>query len=229
MHILGVKLINIIVAEPNQTFRLGIRSILERRAEFSVTEEVLDADQLRTTFLDVPHDVVVIGVDLLKQIGPAALRELRQARPSSRFLVHSFEIDTAFGAEAFRFGATGYMANDCSSSELCDAVMNVAAGQPFVTRLLGEQLATAVCFRASNLSHASLSRRELVVFKMLSTGLRERDVARQLGKSVDDIYAYKTHIMAKMTLPDESALVQHAISQTVLQAFDHYPEMHPVH
>lgn len=219
-------MINIIVAEPNQMLRLGIRSVLERRADFSINEEVETADQLRAVFLDVPHDVVVVEQGILQRIGSAALRELLAARPASRILVHSYEIDPDFGANAARFGATGYLANDCTSSDLCAAVARVAAGQPFITRTLGEQVAAAACFRASNLPYASLNRRERQVFKMLSIGLQARDIARHMGKSVDAIYAYKARIAAKMALPGASDLVRHAISQSVLNGFRHSPTVH---
>ena len=208
-------MINIIVAEPNQVLRLGIRSVLTAQPGFCIRAEVLDADQLRSAFVATPHDVVLVEMSLLKQIGASGLRELRQARPDSRLLVHSYEIDTDFGAEAFRYGATGYMANDCTSADLCAALISVAAGRPYVTSSLGEHLAMAVCFRASNLPHAVLNRRELVVFKMLSIGLKVSDVARQLGRSVDSILTIKAQIMAKMQLPDESELVRCAISQTL--------------
>lgn len=222
----GGNLINIIVAEPNQMLRLGMRSVLEKRADFSISEEVVNADQLRSVFLDVPHDVVLVELGILRQIGSAALRELLQAKPGSRILVHSYEIDTDFGANAARFGAAGYLANDCTSSDLCTAVAQVAAGQPYITRTLGEQVAAAACFRASNRPYAALTRRELQVFKMLSIGLQPSAIARHMGKSVDTIYAYKTRIAAKMQLPGASELVQHAISQSVLNGFRHSPTVH---
>ena len=221
-------MIKIIVAEPNKVLRMGIRSVLERNPEYAISDEVVNADQLCSTFLEVPHDVVLVELGLLRQIGSAALRDLRQARPGSRILVHSYEVDTDFGASASRFGAIGYLANDCSSSDLCAAVANVAAGQPYITRTLGEQLAMAVCFRASNLPYAPLNRRELQVFKMLSIGLKASDIATQLGKSVDVIYAYKREIMAKMNLPDASELVRHAISQSVLKGLTRPLEIYPL-
>lgn len=209
--------------------RLGIRSVLEQQAEFSICEEVVSAEQLRSVFLDVPHDVVLVELGLLRQIGSAALRELRQARPTSRTLVHSYEIDTDFGANAARFGATGYLANDCTTSDLCAAVARVAAGLPYITQTLGEQLAAAVCFRASNLPYADLNRRELRIFKMLSIGLHPAAIAKHLGKSVDAIYAYQRQIVAKMNLPGTSELVQHAISQSVLWGFRQSEAMHSRH
>lgn len=222
-------MVEILVAEPNQMFRLGIRSVLESKAEFSITDEVASAARFRSAFLDAPHDVVLVELGLLKQIGCTALRELRLARPDTRFLVHSYEIDTDFGAEAFRFGATGYLANDCSASDLCAAVHHVAAGLPFITLSLGEQLATSVCFQASNLSYASLTRRELQVFKILSIGLKVTDAARQLRMSVDAIDTYKARIMSKMVLPGAGELVQHAIAQSVMKALEHPQGMRLAH
>jgi DNA-binding NarL/FixJ family response regulator len=209
--------INVIVAESNVILRTGIRSVLERHASIAVAAEALTADQFRTAFLEVPHDVVIVEMDLLKSIGSTALRELRRARPASRILVHSYEKDAGFGAEAFKFGVTGYVANDCSSTDLCAAVASVAAGQPFITASLGDDLAKAVCFRASNLAYAPLNKRELLVFKMLAIGLDERSVARQMGKSLATIGAYRRQIMAKMEVPGCSELTRHAISQALLR------------
>jgi len=207
--------INVIVAEPNVILRAGIRSVLERHASIAVAAEALTADQFRTAFLEVPHDVVIVEMDLLKSVGSAAMWELRRARPASRILVHSYEKDPAFGAEAFRFGVTGYITNDCSSMDLTAAVTSVAAGRPFITPLLGDDVAKAVCFRATNQAHASLSKRELQVFKMLAIGLDDRSVATQMGKSLDTIDTYRKQIMAKMELPGCSELTRHAISQTL--------------
>jgi DNA-binding NarL/FixJ family response regulator len=208
-------MIDVIVAEPNVVLRTGIKAVLESHEAFSIASEVLTAEQLIAEFIDVPHDVVLVEMGLLKSIGSAALRELRRARPMSRFLVHSYEKDTDFGEEAFKFGATGYVANDCSAEDLCAAVLQVAAGQPFITASLGNDLATAACFRATNLSYASLTDRERAVFIMLSIGMSPTDVAAQMGKSLPAIDTYKTRIMAKMQVPECSELVRHAISQTV--------------
>jgi DNA-binding NarL/FixJ family response regulator len=219
--------IEVIVAEPNLVLRIGIKAVLEKHAEIAIVGEAVTVEAFRAAFLAIPHDVVLVEMGLLKSIGSAALRELRLARPASRFLVHSYEKDTDFGAEAFKFGATGYVANDCSPVELCAAVSKVAAGHPFITPALGVDLATAVCFRATNLAYASLNARERRVFKMLAIGLKDSTVARQMGTSLLAVQAHKKRIMAKMHLPGESELVQFAISQSVVRRFDHHEDAQP--
>jgi DNA-binding NarL/FixJ family response regulator len=211
----AAAVIDVIVAEPNVVLRTGFKAVLERHEGIAVAAEALTADQFRKAFLGVPHHVVIVEMDLLKSIGSVGMWELRRARPASRILVHSYEKDPGFGAEAFKFGVTGYVANDCSSTDLCAAVTSVAAGQPFITASLGDDLAKAVCFRATNHAHASLNKRELQVFKMLDIGLDERSVAKQMGKSLASIEAYRKQIMAKMEVPGCSELTRHAISQTL--------------
>lgn len=220
-------MIDVIVAEPNVVLRTGIKAVLERHESIAIAGEVLTADQLRKAFLDVPHDVVIVEMDLLRSIGSAALREIRHARPASRILVHSYEKDPGFGAEAFRFGVTGYVANDCSSTDLCAAVVSVAAGQPFITASLGDELAAAICFRAANMPFASLNARERQVFKMLAIGLDDAAIAKQMRKSLPAVAAYKMRIMAKMTMPGCSELVRHAISQALSRKHQRNPGASP--
>lgn len=208
-------MINVIVAEPNVVLRTGIRAVLERHEEIAIAGEALTPKELCRAILDLPHEVVFAEMGLLTSIGSSALRELRRARPASRVLVHSYEKDTEFGAQAFRFGAIGYVANDCSASDLCAAVLNVAAGTPYISASLGEDLAAAVCFRAANMGRAPLSAREQRVFKMLAIGLNEVDVARQIREPLPAVDAYKMRIMAKMAVPECSELVRHAISQSL--------------
>lgn len=208
-------MINVIVAEPNVVLRTGIRAVLERHEEIAIAGEALTAKALCCAILDLPHEVVFAEMGLLTSIGSAALRELRRVRPASRFLVHSYEKDTDFGAQAFRFGATGYVANDCSASDLCAAILNVAAGAPYISPSLGDDLAAAVCFRAENMACASLSARERWVFKMLAIGLKDVDVARQMRQPLRAVDAYKMRIMAKMEMQECSELVRHAISQSL--------------
>jgi DNA-binding NarL/FixJ family response regulator len=206
--------INLIVAEPNSLLRFGIRTVLETRGDIVICAEAVDAGSLRSKFLALHHDVLLIGLGLLTHIGAAVLQDWRRERPESRILVHSYEIDPRFAVEAFRFGVVGYLSSDCSASELGNAVSTVAAGRPYITPSLGAAVAAYACFRAGNRSYVSLSAREAKIFQMLSIGMGVKGIARQLDQSECAIDASKLRIMAKMALPDPSELVRHAISQT---------------
>jgi len=207
-------MIEVVVAEPNPLLRLGMQAVLEEMTDVVVAAEVVDAGQLLDAIRNVRHDVVVVGLGLLRDIGVAPFRELRRVKPGYRILVHSYEWDPGFGIEASGYGVSGYISHECSAADLRAGVVEVAAGKPFITLSLGAALATAACFRADSLQHASLSARERAVFKMLAIGVNPRGIAAQLGLKVQDVVDYKWRIMAKVNVPRAGELVRHAIDQS---------------
>jgi len=206
-------MVEVIVAEPNPLLRIGMGAVLEQMTDIVIVGEVVNAEQLLESIRRTRHDVALIGLGLLREVGVGAFRDIRRMRPEYRILVHSYEWDTGFGAEAARFGASGYFSHECSAEDLRNAVIDVAAGKPFITRSLGAELATAACFRAGVLEHLSLSARERQVFRMLAIGVDARGIAAQLGVRVRDVIECKWRIMAKMNLAGAGELVRHAVAQ----------------
>jgi DNA-binding NarL/FixJ family response regulator len=191
-----------------------MEAVLEQMTGVAIVAEVADAEQLLAAIRHVRHDVMVVGLGLLREVGVAPFRERRRSDPDYRILVHSYEWDPGFGVEASGYGVSGYFSHECSADDLRAGVVEVAAGKPFITLSLGAALATAACFRADSLPHASLSPRERDIFKMLAIGVNLRGIAAQLGLSVQDVVDCKWRIMAKMNVPRAGELVRHAIDQS---------------
>jgi DNA-binding NarL/FixJ family response regulator len=210
---MGGAMIDVVVAEPNPLLRIGIRSVLEEHADIAVTDEVEDGECLLALIRQRRHDVVLIGLGLLRHVGVAAFRELRHGGATHRVLVHSYEWDSTFASEACRFGALGYVSHECTQSELSTAVRDVAEGRPFITRQLGVVLAEAACFRGTVFARAALSARERQVSRMVAIGLDVRAIAAQLGIGVHEAAACKWRIARKVDQTEMGDLVRHAIRQ----------------
>lgn len=206
-------MVEVIVAEPNPLLRIGIGAVLEQMEDVVIVDEVVSGKQLPEAIRNVRHDVALIGLGLLRDVGVARFRELRRVKPECRILAHSYEWDPDFGAEASLFGASGYFSHECSAADLRAAVVDVAAGKPFITPGLGAAVATAACFRAAVLQQADLTARERYVSMMLAMGISMHGIAAQLGVNLEDVDACKWRIMAKTEVPEAGELVRHAIAQ----------------
>jgi DNA-binding NarL/FixJ family response regulator len=192
--------------------RIGIRAVLDDHGEIAVAGEVGDGAGLLGALRHGQADVMLAGLGLLRHIGVAAFQAVRNAGAGCRLLVHSYEWDRDFGAEAARFGAAGYVSRDCSQADLRVAVLDVAAGKPFVTAELGAHIAEAACFRATARLRGSLSARERQVFRMLAIGLDVPQIATQLGMSLRDAAECKWRIAAKIDVTEAGELVRHAVA-----------------
>lgn len=206
-------MVEVIVAEPNPLLRIGIRAVLGQHPDLVVTREVEDGRQLLVAMAAGRPGVLLVGLGLLRDIGAAAFRALRETTPGCGILVHSYEWDAGFADEAARYGATGYVSHECTAPDLYAAVLDVAAGRPFVTRDLGAVIATAACFRAEALQHAPLSARERKLSMMMAIGVSLRGIAAQLGIHEQDVVQTTRRVMAKTELPGAGVLVRHAVAQ----------------
>lgn len=206
-------MVDVIVAEPNPLLRTGLHAVLAAQADIRIVAEIEDESDLAAALRAGSYDVMLAGLGLLRYLGADTVRALRRRRPGGGLLVHSYEWDRAFAREATRFGAAGYFSHECSPDDLHAAVLDVAAGRPFITPSLGAELAAAACFRAVRLDATSLSAREERVFMMLALGMSLSGIAAQTGMPVADVVACKWRIASRIDVPDAGALVRHAIEQ----------------
>jgi DNA-binding NarL/FixJ family response regulator len=208
-------MVGVLLAEPNCLLRLGFRSVLANDASVAITAEAVDELQLFRAFAAMPHEVVLISLALLQDIGLKALNQLRQARPSSRLLVHSYDTDVAFAAEALRFGASGFLSNHAGVAELGVAISTVASGQAYIAEQMGEELARRVCFHPSYVERIVLTALESRVARMLSIGMEERSIAVQLGITPISVAVLRARILKKMDGPAMDQLLSCAIAKSV--------------
>lgn len=205
-------MVGLIIAESNSMLRLGFRSALAGDAGIAIADEATDAVELFRSFMATPHDVILIEIRLLREIGLRALKALRHARPASRLLVHSYDTDVDFAVEALRFGASGFLSNGAEIGELRVAIATVAAGQAYIDAAMGEELATQICFVGCKLEQVDLSGIEWRVARMLAIGVRPKGIAAQLDIDLPAVAMYKARILKKMDRPEMHELLRCAIT-----------------
>lgn len=208
-------MVGVLLAEPNCLLRLGFRSVLANDASVVIAAEAVDEQQLFRAFVTIPHEVVLIPLALLQDMGLRTLNRLRELRPASRLLVHSYDTDVAFAVEALRFGASGFLSNGAGVAELGVAIATVATGRAYIATAMGEALATHMCFRAQNVEHAALKGTESKVARMLATGLGIRGIAAQLDMRPAMVGVYRARILRKMCRPEMSELLRCAIAKSL--------------
>lgn len=208
-------MVGVLLAEPNSLLRLGFRSVLANDAAVTIAAEAVDELQLFRAFTAIPHEVVLTPLGLLQSIGLRTLNQLRQTRPASRLLVHSYDSHVEFAAEALRFGASGFLSNGADVEELGVAIATVARGQAYIGASMGEELAIHMCFRARDVEQAALSKMESHVAKMLAVGLDMRSIAAQLNMCPAGVAVHRARILRKMRRPGMNELLRCAIAKSL--------------
>ncbi len=110
-------------------------------------------------------------------------------------------------------GVTGFVTEGCASDELARGIRRVAAGEA----LLSSRLTRIALSRLSQLARRQraqqtgfcelLSSREVEVLKLISGGLRNKEIGQRLFLSVHTVKNHVHNILAKLKVPNRRAAV----------------------
>ena len=190
--------IRIAVFDENPLFRAGIVHVLKTDTRLQVVA-ASDTCQMGAT---PPPDIVIVDAKLMvNEIG--AVRSELAFRSWPKVLIVAAKLEEEQFLAAFAAGAKGYLLKGASERQLLEAVYAVYRGEGYVS----PDAAATMVMRHSleergKGSTASLidrlSPKEAQTFKLLPTGLTNREIARQLGVSENTIRRYFTRIFEKI-------------------------------
>lgn len=196
--------------------RHGLKQILQ--AEFP-TAEFGEAGDVSTT-LELANrehwDLLVLDITLGGRSGLEALKDIKQTKPRLPVLVLSMHPEDQFGVRVLKTGASGYLTKEAAPEELVNAVNKIMAGRRYVSATLAEAMATYLSGDSQKPAHETLSDREFLVLRLISSGLPVSAIAKELNLSVKTISTYRARILLKMSLRNNAELTHYAISNRLV-------------
>jgi DNA-binding NarL/FixJ family response regulator len=204
-------MIRILLADDHDVVRKGLRQILAEAIPDALFAEAESGEEAAGLVREAEFDILILDISLPGRSGLDVLKELRQARPKLPVLVLSMYPEEQLAVRALRAGAAGYLSKKSAAADLVSAVRKVLAGGRYVSSSLAERLAGEIGLTSGIAPHELLSDREFQVFQLLGGGQTVTAIAQQLGLSVPTISTYRTRILEKMGMTENSDLVQYAI------------------
>ena len=113
----------------------------------------------------------------------------------------------------FKAGADGYLTKASAPSELVRAIKKVMAGGQYVSPTLGEKLAVTVKSGIEQAPHERLSDREYQVLCFIASGKTVSEIAEAVNLSVTTISTYRTRILEKMSMKNNSEITRYAMQE----------------
>jgi DNA-binding NarL/FixJ family response regulator len=158
--------------------------------------------------------VAVLDLSLPGADGLELCREISQKASPTRVLVLTMHNDPQFVAKAMGNGARGYLLKEAAADELLEAIVEVADGGTYFSRTVEAPGAPAML--AESEAYSRLTRRERQVLQLVAQGKTNREVAAALGLSVKTVDTHRSHLMRKLDIHDQTALVKFAIRRGII-------------
>ncbi len=208
-------LIRIVLVDDHPVVRAGLCALIEGQEGLAVVGDVDGLQRAVTVVTQEQPDVVLMDLNLGdSQAGgvevTAALRALPDPPEVLVLTTYDTEADILRVLEA---GARGYLLKDAPPAELFAGIRSTARGE---TVLAPSVAATLI--RRTTPGAATISEREVEVLELLSRGLGNKEIARELFVSEATVKSHLSHIYTKLAVDTRAGAVATAIERRIIRA-----------
>lgn len=197
------------ICDDHKIVREGLKQIIQTFDGFDVVLEAESGEQLISRLREQQVNILILDVSLPGRSGLEVLKQVRSLYPDMKVLVLSMYPEDQFAIRMLKAGAVGYLHKDSAPDVLHGALQIVGNGgeylSPKITRLLYKEMNG----ETGDLPHKKLSDREYEVLLYIGEGKSLSEIANQLSLSVKTISTYRTRILEKMGLDNNSDLIKY--------------------
>lgn len=209
-------MINILIADDHSIVRAGLKQILSDCTDMTVVAEAANGSEVLDKVRKNNYSLVIMDISMPDKSGLDVLKEIRNERPKLPVLILSMYPEDRYATRVLRAGADGYMTKESAPEELVNAIRTISKGKKYVSRSLAEKLASTLDIRDERPPHETLSDREYQVLCLIASGKTPGEIADELFLSVKTISTYRTRILEKMNLKNNSELIAYAINNQLI-------------
>lgn len=203
--------IRVVLVDDQQLFREGVAVIIDAQPDLEVVGMAGNGVEALELIARTAPDVVLMDIRMPEMDGVETTRELYRDprdKPLRVIVLTTFNLDLA-AATAIRLGASGFLLKDSRPDFLCAAIRSVHSGASVIapaelTEMFRMSGSTP---RVAPPTFATLSERELTVFRSAAAGLSNAEIAAEHFLSAHTVKNHISTILGKLGLRDRVQLV----------------------
>jgi DNA-binding NarL/FixJ family response regulator len=210
-------MIRLLVVDDHTLVRDGLVRLLDSEYDMEVAGQCGSGHEaVKLCQLQKP-DVVVLDYNLPDLDGLETTRRLVALGLGTRVLILTMYASEEYATRLLRAGASGFVVKVASTDELVGAIRKVASGGTYVSPPIMEKMVGRLAQPAQAAPEAALTDREMQVLLRLARGATTREVSEQLCLSLSTIETYRSHILEKLSLRNNSDLTRFAIRRGLIE------------
>lgn len=201
----------IIIADDHEISRIGIRRLVSGAPDIEVVAEAVNGTQTIDLVRTLKPNLVLMDVVMPQVSGIEAAQRIKNEMPQVGVIMLSSADDAISIERAIYAGADGYLSKEVSSSELVDAIRNVALGERVYSKSVLNRLEGKSADAKVEEPSISLTKREEEIVSLVAKGLTSQDIGKKLFISPRTVETHRARIMDKLGVNNAAGLVRFAL------------------
>lgn len=203
----------VIIADPNDLYRAGVKSVLAGRAWAEVVGEAGDEEALVDLLEATRPDMVLLDPGIANGSDSETVAQVRRLVPDARVVVVT-DATNGHIRRIVQSGADGCLLKAAGAEELTAALRLIADGHQYVqAALVGLLLGGG----SSDGRSARLSAQHVEILRLVSRGLKNKQVAREFGMSMTSLKSHLRLIYAHLDVSSRVEAAAAAVRLGIVQ------------
>jgi len=219
----GNAAIRIILADSQAIYRVGMRKVFALEDDIRVVAQAETLQNLYAALQRFPTDVVFLEGQLLAGTIDA-IPELVRRAPEAKLIVQLSEADEANTVELYRRGVRGVVPRSISPDLLIKCVRKIADGETWIDNQSVSWVIDAYRSQATSLTNPrtqpKLSKKELAIISCITRGMRNKEIAYQIGTTEQVIKNYLRKVYDKLGVSDRLELALYCLHHQLLKKYN---------
>ena len=201
--------IRVMTVDDHPIYRDGLASLIGLYDDLELVAEAGDGAVAVELFRAHRPDVTLMDLSMPGVSGAEAIDAITMEFPGARIIALTTYEGDADIRRALDAGARGYLIKSVVRTELADVIRAVHCGHQAIPAAVAHRLAQST-------RHVELTDREVEVLRLLAKGLRNKDVARAIGRTEATVKAHVLHILQKLEVADRTEAVTVALQRGII-------------
>jgi len=207
-------LMTVAIVEDDPRTRAILSEWIDASGDFQCRGTYGDAEHALQGIPLQPPNLVLMDINLPQINGVECVRQLREQFPAMQFVMLTVYEDAEHIFAALAAGAVGYLLKRSSPEELIAALTYVRSGGSPMTTVIARKVAQS--FQGGGppaAAESNLSVREREVLNLVARGFFYKEIAAELGVTLNTVHTYIRRIYEKLHVRTRTAAIAKYRSQ----------------
>lgn len=202
------KKIKILIVDDQELFREGLLTLLSIQNDFEIVGQASSGEEAILSTTKFQPNVILMDLRMSGIGGVEATRRIAQQHPGTKIIVLTTFDEDELVFTALHAGAVGYLLKDVSPDKLFEAIRTAERGEyyllPSITaKVMAEftRIPRKPKVETEDI-YENLSRREMEILRMVSTGMSNKEIASSLVIAEGTVKNHLTSIFNKLNARD---------------------------
>src|SRR5271166_2053236 len=215
--------VRLIVADSEAIFRVGMGKIFALEKDLEVVGQTETLQQTLGAASGTPADVILFEAGLSPNPADSVSEVIRRAQPGTKIIIVAHRTGEEETVDFLRRGVRGILTRSVSPDLLVRCVRKVAAGETWLdnqgVNWVIEAYRTQAEQGATPKQQLRLSEKEMLIIGGVTQGLKNKDIALEVGTTEQVVKNYLRKIYDKLGVSDRLELALYSMHRRLLDGY----------